>query len=268
MSAGMPPPAEVLELAASTTPLLVASDFDGVLAPFDADPMRVAALPGTIDTLRSLASLADVHVAVVSGRDLGTLRSLTRISEDEPIVLIASHGAESSSQAVRSAMEAAAVTPDDEATLAILRDDIETLVKEHHPEAGIEYKTAAVVVHTRGLGREIAEAAIADARRVALEHPGVKVLKGKSVVELSVSHADKGSAVTALGRHVGAAARIYLGDDVTDEDAFMRMTRPQDVTVKVGTGSTAARYRIDDERAVADLLTRLWQLCSAAHVES
>ena len=148
------------------------------------------------------------------------------------------------------------MTPDDEVTLTELRADIETLVKEHHPEAGIEYKAAAVVVHTRGLSREMSDAAIADARRLALEHPGVKVLKGKSVLELSVSHADKGSAVTALGRSVDAVARIYFGDDVTDEDAFMRMRRPQDVTVKVGTGSTAARYRLDDEAAVARVLTR------------
>jgi trehalose-phosphatase len=88
------------------------------------------------------------------------------------------------------------------------------------------------------------------------------------VLELSVSHADKGSAVTALGRSVDAVARIYFGDDVTDEDAFTRMRRPQDVTVKVGTGSTAARFRIDDEAAVARVLTTLWQLCSAAHVPS
>ncbi|CAN7238269.1 trehalose-phosphatase [Terrabacter sp. LjRoot27] len=260
------PTTETLEAAASAEVLLVATDFDGVLAPFDADPMRATPVEGTIETLRSLASLPGVHVAVVSGRDLDTLRELTGITEDEPIVLIGSHGAESSSQAVREAMEAAAVTPDDEVTLAELRTDIEALVKEHHPEAGIEHKSAAVVVHVRGLPRETGDAAIADARRVALDHPGVKVLKGKSVLELSVSHADKGSAVTALGRHVGAVARVYLGDDVTDEDAFMRMRRPEDVTVKVGTGSTAARYRVDDEQAVAALLTRLEQLCSAAHV--
>ena len=264
MSAGAPP-TEALEAAASADVLLVATDFDGVLAPFDADPMQATPVEGTVETLRSLASLPGVHVAVVSGRDLGTLRELTGITEDEPIVLIGSHGAESSSPAVREAMEAAAVTPDDEVTLAELRTDIEALVKEHHPEAGIEYKSAAVVVHVRGLPREVGDAAIADARKLALDHPGVKVLKGKAVLELSVSHADKGSAVTALGRHVGAVARVYLGDDVTDEDAFMRMRRPEDITVKVGTGSTAARYRVDDEQAVAALLTRLEQLSSAAH---
>ncbi len=124
------------------------------------------------------------------------------------------------------------------------------------------------MVHVRGLERERGDAAMADARRLALEHPGVKVLKGKSVLELSVSHADKGSAVTAYGRSVGATARIYFGDDVTDEDAFVRMTRPEDVTVKVGAGSTAARYRLDDEAAVARCLERLGRLCAAAHVTS
>lgn len=256
---------QAITRAAATARVLVATDYDGVLAPLVADPMQATPLPGTIETLRALAALPDVYVAVVSGRDLETLRTLTGIGEDEPIVLIASHGAESSSEAVREAMEAAAVTPDDEVTLAELRSDIESLVKEHHPHANIEHKSAAVVVHVRGLPRETGDAAIADARRVALDHPGVKVLKGKSVLELSVSHADKGSAVTALGRHVDAVARLYLGDDVTDEDAFTRMRRPDDVTVKVGTGSTAARYRVDDEPAVARLLTQLHDACAAAH---
>ena len=268
MTDGLPALVEALEEVAAVKRLLLATDYDGVLARFAADPMRATPEPGTIDTLRALADLPGLHVAVVSGRDLKTLRRLTGIDEDEPIVLIGSHGAESSDAAVRSAMEHAAVTPDDEVTLTELRADIEALVKEHHPEAGIEYKAAAVVVHTRGLSREASDAAIADARRLALEHPGVKVLKGKSVLELSVSHADKGSAVTALGRSVDAMARIYFGDDVTDEDAFMRMRRPQDVTVKVGTGSTAARFRLDDEAAVARVLTKLWQLCAAAHVPS
>jgi trehalose 6-phosphate phosphatase len=258
-------PAELLEAferAATARPLLVATDYDGVLAPFAEDPMQAVAGPGTIDTLRLLAGLPGVHVAVVSGRDLAALRQLTGIEPDEPLVLIGSHGAESSDEAVRVAMESSAVTADDETTLGALRADIERLVAERHPDANIELKAAAVVVHTRGLSREVADAAVADARRLALDHPGVKVLKGKSVLELTVSHADKGSAVTALGRSVDAVARIYFGDDVTDEDAFTRMRRPQDVTVKVGTGSTAARFRLDDEAAVADVLRRLQQLCA------
>lgn len=259
---------EALEEASAASSFMIATDFDGVLAPFDTDPARATPTPGTVDTLRSLASLPGVHVAVVSGRDLKTLRRLTGIDEHEPLALIGSHGAESSEEAVRVAMEGAAVTPDDEALLAMLIDDISTLLREHHPLAGIELKRAAVVVHTRGLDPAVGDAALRAARHMALDHPGVKVLRGKSVLELTVSHADKGSAVTAFGRHVGATARMYLGDDVTDEDAFVRMRRERDVTVKVGTGSTAARFRVDDEEAVARLLTQVWRLCSAAHVVS
>jgi trehalose 6-phosphate phosphatase len=246
-----------IEAAARAESLLVATDFDGVIAPFARDPMSVQPTPGSLETLRSLASINGVHVALVSGRDLATLRLLTHVGEDEPIVLIGSHGAESSSPAVQSAMEAAAVTAEDQSRLDALTRDISRLMAEQHPAAGLEHKAAAVVVHTRGLAPEVADAAVAAARAAALTHPGVKVLKGKSVLELTVSHADKGSAVTALGRERGATARIYFGDDVTDEDAFVRMTRPEDVTVKVGAGSTAARYRLDDEIAVVATLEQL-----------
>jgi len=246
-----------LEAAASASSLLVATDFDGVLAPFDKDPMAVRPRPGGVEALRSLAELTGVHVAVVSGRDLETLRLLTGIAEAEPIVLIGSHGAESSSVAVRSAMEAAAVSPQDAKTLASLATDVEQLMASRHPDARVEHKAAAVVVHTRGLEPGPADAALAEARALALTHDGVRVLAGKSVLELSVSHADKGSAVVALGRDRGANARIYFGDDVTDEDVFTRLTRPEDVTVKVGPGPTAARHRVDEGTDVVAALDRL-----------
>lgn len=248
---------QALVAAGSADGLLVATDFDGVLAPFDVDPMAVRPVAGGLEALRELAAHPATTVALVSGRDLGTLRTLTGVTDGEPIVLIGSHGAESSDDAVRSAMEAAAVTAEDQALLDSLTAEITTLVTERHPAAGLEHKAAAIVVHTRGLSPDVADAAVAEAREVALAHPGVKVLKGKSVLELSVSHADKGSAVTALGRARGATARVYFGDDVTDEDVFTRMTRPEDVTVKVGRGSTAARYRVEDEMAVVEALEQL-----------
>lgn len=248
---------EALDSFAKRRPVLVASDFDGVLAPFETDPDNVRPLPGVMDVLRSLAGLPGVHVAVVSGRDLATLVRLTALSEQDPIVLIASHGAESSNEAVRQAMEAAAMTAEDESRLESLAADVTELVEEHHPRARIERKAAAIVVHTRGLPRELADAALSEARAAGLTHEGVRVLRGKSVLEMSVSHADKGSALAAYGRQVGATARLYLGDDVTDEDVFVRFTRDGDVTVKVGDGSTAARHRVADEAAAADLLNTL-----------
>ena len=87
------------------------------------------------------------------------------------------------------------------------------------------------------------EASARDAEAAALEvtarHTGLHVLHGKHVVEVSVVRADKGTALVALRDEVGADAVAYFGDDVTDEDAF-RTLGPNDLTVKVGPGDTAA----------------------------
>lgn len=261
---------EALDAASTATSLLVATDFDGVLAPLVIDPSRSAPLSGTVESLRGLAGLPGVHAAVVSGRDLATLRSLTGIGAAEPIVLIGSHGAESSSAAVRSAMAAgtpAGASAKDEARLASLREDISAVIRGHHSEAGLEFKAGAVVVLTRGLAIDVADRANRAACEVAQRHDGVRVRTGKSILEFTMSHADKGSAITALGDDRGATARIYFGDDLTDEDAFAQMTRPTDLTIKVGTGPTAARYRLDDEAAVAETLRRLLDLLASRRPE-
>jgi trehalose 6-phosphate phosphatase len=101
------------------------------------------------------------------------------------------------------------------------------------------------------------ESAAREAEAAALEltsrYAGVHVLHGKRVVEVSVVRADKGTALLALRDEVGADVVAYFGDDVTDEDAF-RALGPEDVTVKVGRGETAARFRVDSPEDAAAAL--------------
>jgi len=147
------------------------------------------------------------------------------------------------------------------------------------PGTLVEPKHASVALHDRHVSDADRPRRTALVEAVLAEHPGeLRVTPGKFVHEIQPKiDWNKGKAVEHLLDvldldHPGPDGRpsvpIYLGDDVTDEDAFMRMRRPEDVTVKVGIGSTAARYRVDDEPAVAALLTRLQSLCSAAHVAS
>ena len=84
----------------------------------------------------------------------------------------------------------------------------------------------------------------------------MQVTEGKAVIELAVVQTDKGHALDVLRHQVGATAAVFLGDDVTDEKAFARLSGP-DLGVKVGAGETLAGFRIDDPAEVGMVLAFL-----------
>src|SRR5689334_12121547 len=239
-----------LETLAATPRVLVASDFDGVLAPLVPDPSRSRALPGTIEALEGLAALPDTHAAVVSGRDLDTLTALTGLA-DSAVTRIGTHGAETSRATTTD------LTPAQQEKLELLTRELGTLSEGGPEGVYLESKPSAVVLHTRrATDREAADAVEAAALEVTTRHTGLHVLHGKQVVEVGVVRADKGTALVALRDEVGAEVVAYFGDDVTDEDAF-RALGPDDVTVKVGDGETAARFRVERPEDAAEALTHL-----------
>ena len=244
-----PTVAAALGRAAAAPTLLVATDFDGVLAPLVLDPSQSRALPGTLEDLESLASLPSTHAAVVSGRDLETLTRLTALS-DTAVTRIGSHGAESSDDTGPNDLDGSGAE-----RLAALVEDVATVAAEH-PGSGVEHKPAAVVLHTRGMDHGPAKAAEDAAIEVAARHTEVHVMHGKHVVEMSVVRADKGTALMALRDAVGADAVVYFGDDVTDEDVF-RLLGEVDVGVKVGDGPTSATHRVGTPEDVASALSML-----------
>jgi trehalose 6-phosphate phosphatase len=237
--------------------VLVAVDFDGTLAPLVTDPAKARAAPGGLEALRDAATLRGVTTAVVSGRDLATLEMLTGIGPDDGITLIGSHGAQSNRPERSELGSAPGATVLDEAgtaLLATLRDELEA-IGSGHPSVRLEYKPAAVVLHTRDVEPSTAEAATEAAHEVGRRHGGVHVIPGKDVVELSVSAADKGSALAHLAHASSSDATLYVGDDVTDERAFAALHPPSgDLTVKVGTGETVALHRIRDPETAVELL--------------
>lgn len=249
---------DLLIRAARRDRVILASDFDGTLAPFHDDPMAVRPAPGTMAALRAAADLPGTTVALVSGRDLQTLSQLSGVpwdSPSEPLVLIGSHGAQTS----------APTGPDDDSATDLLSadqvsllDDIEAALQVicgRYPGAWVERKAAARALHTRPLDPQTSDTALAEAMAVAERYPQVHVMTGKCVVELPVLEASKGTALLALAAARHAEAVVYLGDDVTDERAFLALHPDRgDVTVKVGPGHTAAVARVP---AIDDVLTCL-----------
>ena len=236
----MPLPPEVaaaLTTVAAAPRLLVASDFDGVLAPFVLDPMDARPQSGTIESLRELAEAEDTWAAVISGRDLDTLEQLSGLA-DSSVTRIGSHGAETSRD------RAPVADAETAARLARLRSDIEAVVADRDPRIRVEHKPTAIVLHTRDLPAE-SLATAADIAEAATG-PGVRLLAGKGVHELSVLSADKGSALRSLARELDIDAVVYLGDDVTDEHAF-EVLRADDLGIKIGSGESAARVRVPGE---------------------
>jgi len=242
---------------AERSPLLIALDFDGVIGPIVAHPDDARPTPEAAAALARLAPIAGVQLALVSGRRLADLAAVA--SPPPGTTLVGSHGAE---RGTVTADGEARTEPldltDDEA--ALLREVTE-VVTAMATEAGgwVEHKPTAAVVHTRRMpDSDAAELERAVVARME-GRDGLRVLAGKRVVELSVRHATKGEAVNALREELGAAAVMYVGDDVTDEDALATLG-PGDVGIKVGPGTTRAEFRVADPAAVADLLTRLADL--------
>ena len=240
---------------ASTERLVVALDFDGVLAPIVSRPEDARALPASKEAVLRLAALPDTTVGMISGRSLESLDHVAQMPDDT--MLIGSHGVE--------------VRLDGTTRLAL--DDVEKQrvveLKRLLDEAvsgydgvWVEGKPAGFAVHTRGATPEVGDAAEASAQQAVGALEGLTVREGKKVVEFSVKSTSKGDGVDLLREHTAATAVMFAGDDVTDEDGFAALGS-DDLGLKVGPGETRARYRVADPEGVAAVLGRLADLRSA-----
>ena len=243
--------------------VLVALDFDGVLAPIVRDPDAARPLLRSARAVLDLATVDGVRVALVSGRTLADLR---RLADPPPAtLLVGSHGAQVVDD---QGQDVGAATSLDEAARDLLARASAGLheIGARYPGAFVEDKPAGTVLHTRQIVvREDAAKAAQEAAQGPGSWPGVRMTLGKEVVDLAVVDVDKGVALRrlrqSLGLPEGSGGVLYVGDDTTDEHAFAVLDDTTgDVTVKVGQGPTGARHRIEDPEAVADVLVRLLAL--------
>lgn len=235
-------------------------DFDGTLSPIVDDPDRAEALPGIPVLLERLASR--LPVAVVSGRGLADLMPRVAV---EGVAHAGSHGFEirtRDGREVRPFPEAAAPL---EGAMPDLRR-----VAEATPGSRLEDKRFALALHLRGVSPDLEESAVARAHGIA-EARGLRFSHGRRVVELRPPDAwDKGRAVEwFLDRWASGGSRpraLYIGDDVTDEDAFRALARGGGTGIVVrppAPRETAARWALEGPTEVRALLARLAEAVGA-----
>lgn len=249
------PLGDALAEFASLDRVLIASDYDGCVSPIVARPEDAVPNPRSAAALAAAADLPGTWAALVSGRARADLASLSGLGD--PVTLVGSHGAE---------FESGFDTPlsdEQQNLLSAIVGEVESITARF-PGTSIETKPASTTLHVRNASDDDARAALALAVEGPAAWAGVHVTHGKAVVELAVIETSKGHALDRLRDRVHAQAVLYLGDDITDEKAFAHLNLPGDVSVKVGDGATAAKFRIADPDEVAQVLGAVVDLRSLA----
>lgn len=221
---------------------LLAFDFDGTLAPLVEE--RTRAVLGARTALL-LAALCERHpCAIISGRSGPDVRQ--RLRGLRFAAVVGNHGAELSPDAGRFAAQVARARAQIERSLGRLEGVV------------VEDKGLSLAVHYRMASDRAA--ALEHIERAARRLPAqVRVFRGELVVNVVPRRApDKGDAVMALRRSLGARRVLYVGDDTTDEDVFSLGPRDDLVSVSVGRRSaSAAEYFVRRREEVDLLLARL-----------
>jgi trehalose-phosphatase len=230
-------------------------DYDGTLTPIVSRPEQAELTPEMRETLRQLARRCDT--AIISGRDLDDVRRRVGL---EQLVYAGSHGLD-----IRLADGERLAADRAEDCLPALARAERVLQRglQQVPGAIIERKRFAIAAHYR----LVADADVPAVERVVDEAlstgRGLRKRGGKRVFELLPDiQWDKGAALRwlmqALPRHQRQPLPIYIGDDLTDEDAFRVLDASGiGIAVMEGPYPTAARYSLRDPEEVGVFLERL-----------
>jgi trehalose-phosphatase len=192
-------------------------DYDGTLAPFRDRPAEAVPYPGVIPLLNAIMEAGHTRLVIVSGRWARDLLPLIRLKRRPE--LWGSHGWER--VGARDEYESAHVRPGVVEMLVAVdewADEIESL------GGRVERKPAGIAFHWRGLsgGRVAAIRYALAVRWSALASSNeIEWRDFDGGIELRAAGRDKGDVVRALVAEAGSSpALAYLGDDLTDEDAF------------------------------------------------
>ncbi len=212
--------ASELERRRGDRPLAVFLDYDGTLTPIVARPELAVIADDMRDIIRALASTHTL--AIVSGRERA---DVTRLVALDGIFYVGSHGFDISGP------ENEVLHQEGREFIRSVKEATNQLREALAPVNGavVEPKTFSVAVHYRLLNSEDMPKVRAAVDDVLRRHPELRETGGKRVIDLRPRiDWDKGKAVLWLLEHFAESGAdpypVYIGDDVTDEDAFAALT--------------------------------------------
>ncbi len=246
---------------------LIFLDYDGTLAPIAKTPERAVLSPKAREILEKLVSSSRCKVAIVSGRSLADIKRRVGV---KGILYVGNHGLEIEGPRIKHKIFT------DPKYLSILAGIRDKLAGELSGINGVivEDKGLTLALHYRMVRDDLrlkVQTAFHESTILPAVKNQIKKRSGKMVLEIHPPiNWDKGKAVLWLlarwkylfsGRGV---LPVYLGDDLTDEDAF-RALKNKGITGRVGkAGSSAAGYYLRDHREVLKFLEGVVDLLEAS----
>ncbi|NDD92259.1 trehalose-phosphatase [bacterium] len=229
---------------------MVIFDFDGTLTALSPKRDEVQLKPLTRALLSRLSQF--LSVGVVSGRELSDLKS--RFAGLDRVVLVGNHGAESS--AGNDSLYFEQVQKASLAVSAFLSALVRSSLIRDLPQSLIENKRLSLTFHWRGLDGMTTKKASEEIRQMALAWGGFRLVPGiESLNLVPVGLDDKGDAVLRLLESAHHRHLVYLGDEETDEDVFVKARGERFMGIRVGQSApSAAEWFVSEQSEVDRLL--------------
>lgn len=234
-------------------------DYDGTLSPIVETPEQAIM---AADMREAVVKLAEcTPLGIISGRDLEDVRDKVKI---DGIVYAGSHGFDITGpdglkfentvgEDFLPALDSA------ENALSAKIGALEGLL--------LERKKFAIAIHYRRVAPKNVERIEAVVDETTSDHPDLRKAYGKKIFELQPKvDWHKGKALISLMRTLELdrddVLPVYIGDDVTDEDAFRALKgRGVGIVVREEAYETAAVFSLKDPDEVREFLLRLISLC-------
>jgi trehalose 6-phosphate phosphatase len=201
-------------------------DYDGTLAPFRTERDRAFPYPGAQEALREIAGLGNTRLVIISGRPAEEVSKLLRL-EQRPEIW-GNHGWER----LLPNGSHRRIEPPEWAQQALDRGVLLALSWGRLRGIGafdrqVERKLASLALHWRGCASPLAAEiryGVGQEWEALAQYSGLELRDFEQGMELRVPGRTKGDAVETIVQEMGKNAVLaYLGDDLTDEDAFRAM---------------------------------------------
>ncbi|CCQ53234.1 MULTISPECIES: bifunctional alpha,alpha-trehalose-phosphate synthase (UDP-forming)/trehalose-phosphatase [Crocosphaera] len=242
---------KLLQEYRSSKKRIIFLDYDGTLVGFYANPNDSVPDAELEELMTKLTADTNNQVVVISGRGRDFLEKwLSKFNVD----FIAEHGVWHKENGKEWECFVELDTSWQEEFDRVLE-----MYVDRTPGSFIERKDFSMVWHYRkvepGLG-ELRSRELANLLKYLSADKDLQVQEGDMVIEIKNARVNKGVAAASWLKKNDYDFSFACGDDWTDEDTFKAM--PEDAfTVKVGSSSSAAKYRVENFKDIRKLLLSL-----------